>query len=120
MMMNRNRTILLLLLLVTVGVYGAVYVRLSVNGQYVPGCIGLNGVKWYRWAPSGFVATDVLSGNRTLTYIYLPCLYLDCRFWHTWDLARTEKYPVQRITREEANQTDLVGTNAEQGTARSR
>lgn len=56
--MSRRTLIKLLLsasLALMLCLYVGSYLWLSTHGRYEPAAIGLNGVKWYHWAPSGFV-----------------------------------------------------------------
>ena len=71
------------------------YVALSVNGRFEPGVIGLHGVKWYEWAPDGFVAN--YKWNVTLLRIYCVPYYFDRRFWHTSMNALSGKYPTDFV-----------------------
>ena len=79
--------------------YAGSYLVLSLLGRYEPAVIGSAGVKWYKWAPRGFV-TD-FKDNRTLTYFYFPLLLLDVHCWHTHDRARSGWYPVNEVTADE-------------------
>jgi hypothetical protein len=56
------------------------YVARSLQGRYEPAVIGLGGVKWYDWAPKGFV-TD-LQWDADLMRFYYPLWVLDDRLWH--------------------------------------
>jgi hypothetical protein len=56
------------------------YVSRSVRGCYKPSAIGLGGVKWYSWAPEGFVTG--YDWNIAIWRFYYPAWYLDERFWH--------------------------------------
>jgi hypothetical protein len=38
--------------------YILAYATLSLSGRYQPGAVGLNGVKWYTWAPYGFYVAN--------------------------------------------------------------
>jgi len=82
-------------LLIVLGFYVGSYVRRSSRGGYEPAVIGLNGVKWYDWAPEGFV-TDY-RWNASMKRIYWPLWYLDRRIWHTPDMADSGEYPVNEV-----------------------
>jgi hypothetical protein len=84
-------------LIVIVFAYVGSYFWRSTRGRYEPAAIGLNGVKWYRWAPRGFV-TD-LRWNHNLIYGYYPLFFLDTRLWHTDD-ARDRRYPIHEVATE--------------------
>ena len=75
--------------------YTAVYVALSANGRYEPAAWGLDGVKWYAWAPAGFVrdyAWDV-----RMMIAFAPLYYLDQEFWHTERESESGRYPINRV-----------------------
>jgi hypothetical protein len=96
------RRIVLIPILVLVSLlllYVGSYVALSANGCYEPEGIGLNGVKWYAWAPRGFV--DHYVWRQSLRIAYFPLSYLDVRFWHTYDRARTGEYPIDEVRPED-------------------
>jgi hypothetical protein len=61
-------------------IYAGVYIGLSLNGRYEPACWGPSGVKWYEWAPAGFVRD--YEWNERLMLTFAPLYYLDSRFWH--------------------------------------
>jgi hypothetical protein len=88
-------TTILLLIVVYVGSY----LSRSVRGRYEPGGIGLGGVKWYEWAPEGFV-TD-FRWNHRLMLVYYPLYVLDTRYWHTIDKADAGTYPVNEVPPED-------------------
>jgi hypothetical protein len=75
------------------------YALLSSRGRYEPTATGLNGVKWYAWAPSGFVENFRWSPN--LMRVYLPLYVLDCRFWHASDQAEDGGYPINEVADED-------------------
>jgi len=79
--------------------YVGSYLWRSTHGRYEPAAIGLNGVKWYHWAPSGFVAD--FRWNRTLMGVYHPLFFLDTRFWHTSDEACRKRYPINEVATED-------------------
>jgi len=68
---------------VTFGVWlmvTAAYVYRSVQGRYEPAFIGLSGVKWYDWAPRGFV--QEYRWNHRLIRWYSIYFELDNVYWH--------------------------------------
>jgi hypothetical protein len=88
----------LMLLLLYVGSYAA----LSVGGRYEPAGIGLNGVKFYAWAPRGFVKDYVW--NHPLQCVYFPLYVLDIDFWHPIVPRYEEehsKYPINKVKSED-------------------
>jgi len=66
---------------VLLAAYAAVYVGLSAKGRYEPAVWGLGGVKWYAWAPAGFVRNYAWDDRMMMTFAPLYCL--DQGFWHT-------------------------------------
>jgi hypothetical protein len=60
--------------------YFGSYVLRSSQGRFEPAVIGLGGVKWYDWAPQGFV-TDFRWDTR-IVRVYYPVWQLDRRLWH--------------------------------------
>ncbi len=82
-----------------VGAYILSYLALSLQGRYEPSAIGLNGVKWYRWAPRGFV-TD-FRWNSSMGAAFLPLHFLDTKLWHTSGRAHSERYPVNEVSASE-------------------
>ena len=82
--------------------YLLVYLVLSKLGAYEPAATGIsgNGVKWYAWAPYGFVARE-----RPLSfkwrpfpyYVFFPLYWLDCAHWHTEDKSYKNLYPVHDL-----------------------
>ena len=81
------------------GVYAGAYVVRSLDGRFEPAHIGLNGVKWYQWAPAGFV-TDFKWNHAQLKFYY-PLYLLDIRFWHNEDAEFVSKYPFNEVKPEE-------------------
>src|SRR4051794_12023197 len=77
---KRYRRILIGLLLL-VFMYGASYSMLSYQGRYEPAMIGSNGVKWYEWAPAGFVSD--YKWSRGMLIFYFAANQLDRRYWHS-------------------------------------
>jgi len=81
-----------------VGLYG----MLSAQGRYAPEAIGLNGVKSYSWRPCGFTESNGISMKPHICLFFAPLYWLDVRYWHTRNESETGKYPVHRISREDA------------------
>ena len=79
-------------------VYVGAYVVRSREGRFEPAAIGLSGVKWYRWAPAGFV-TDFKWDQAQMNFYY-PLFLLDITFWHKADEMRDGKYPANIVQRE--------------------
>ena len=75
--------------------YTAVYVGLSANGRYEPAAWGLAGVKWYAWAPAGFVRDYAWDGRMMIAFA--PLYYLDQEFWHTERESESGRYPINRV-----------------------
>jgi len=65
----------------------------SSRGRYEPAVIGLGGVKWYDWAPQGFV-TDFRWNNDLVRFYYYPLWRLDRRFWHKPIHGPGVNYPI--------------------------
>jgi hypothetical protein len=86
-------------LLVLLLVYFGSYVALSAGGCYEPASIGLNGVKWYAWAPHGFV--EDYKWKRWPTLIYVPLLLLDYWLWHPSGNPPPKQYPIDEVRRED-------------------
>jgi len=84
--LRRNRRLLVGCAVVSV-LYVGCYISMSVFGRFEPAVIGTNGVKWYGWAPAGFV--HKYRWNKALLILFWPLHRLDERFWHH-DLS---KYP---------------------------
>ena len=83
--------------------YVGSYVARSARGRYEPMVIGLGGVKWYDWAPEGFVG-DGWEWNETQIWWYYPLWQLDRRFWHQpldGSLWRDPSYPIDEIPADE-------------------
>jgi hypothetical protein len=85
-------TVVLLLL------YTCSYLWISVHGRYEPAIIGLNGVKWYEWAPDGFV--DEFKWNRLMMRFFFPMHLLDTRLWHTPVRSDSGAYPINEVAPE--------------------
>jgi hypothetical protein len=60
--------------------YVGVYLILSANGCYEPGTRGIDGVKWYSWAPVGYVRGD--RWNDSMMWTFAPLYFADARLWH--------------------------------------
>jgi len=67
------------------------YLFLSFRGRYEPAVIGANGVKYYDWAPAGFV--EGYRWRSGIRNFYLPLYSLDRAFWHQPNEAHWFKYP---------------------------
>jgi len=77
--------------------YMGSYALLSSLGQYVPGCWGLGWVKWYIWAPRGFVSGPMgTEHNRTLPVMFLPLWWIDMQLVHKSDQLPDERYPINK------------------------
>jgi hypothetical protein len=88
-----------------VAAYVGSYVARSARGRYEPMVIGLNGVKWYDWAPEGFVG-EGWKWNETQIWWYYPLWRLDRRFWHKsldGSLVRKSDFPIDEIPPKEIN-----------------
>jgi hypothetical protein len=68
------------LLTLLVAMYTGIYFVLSANGRYEPAIIGIDHVKWYGWAPLGFVQEG--RWNATMMRAFLPLWFLDVRLCH--------------------------------------
>ncbi len=98
---TRHRRIVKLagiILLVSLVLYVGSYLHLSAAGRYEPQAIGLNGVKWYAWAPRGFVTN--YRWNR-IGIAYLPLYVLDTKMWHPADKAHSGQYPINEVKQED-------------------
>ena len=80
-------------------VYVSAYVALSIQGRYEPAAFGLNGVKFYAWAPHGF-HSHLTWRHRTM-FLFSPLYCVDIRFWHTFDAAHSGKYPITAVDRDD-------------------
>ncbi len=88
----RKRTAFLVFLMVYVGSYAA----LSINGNYYPATIGLQGEKVFNWSPAGFSSKKEYRWNHTMILLYLPLWEVD-RFWiHPIDFGNTAR-PIIRL-----------------------
>jgi hypothetical protein len=66
---------------VGLSVYVATYLVLSFRGAYMPGTIGMQGIKDWVWIPRYFVDESKQEKTR-LVQVFLPLYWLDHRFWH--------------------------------------
>lgn len=73
------------------------YLVLSLMGRYEPEAIGTNGVKWYAWAPKGFV--HEFRWNMAMYCSYYPLYVLDRKLWHTRE--HTDHYSANDVPTEE-------------------
>jgi heme O synthase-like polyprenyltransferase len=87
-----------------IAIYPLSYLALSLNGLFYPAVIGLNGVKWYSWAPRGFASETEYKWNTGMLVFYLPLWYVDKEFFHTHDLVATGEYPTSKLFRENENE----------------
>ena len=76
-------------------VYTGSYVALSACGCYKPAGIGLGGVKWYAWAPNGFV--DGYKWKRWPVLMYAPLIYFDGWLWHPPGNPPAGNYPIDEV-----------------------
>ena len=67
------------------------------NRRYEPAVIGLGGVKWYDWAPAGFVSD--FRWNESTGRFYYPLWLLDREFWHQpiHSSELTGTYPINEV-----------------------
>lgn len=82
-----------------IAAYVGCYLARSVRGRYEPAGIGLAGVKWYEWAPEGFVTE--FRWNHRIMLVYYPLYVLDTRYWHTVDRADARTYPINEVPPED-------------------
>jgi hypothetical protein len=80
-------------------VYGVDYLRRSLNGRFEPEIIGLTGVKWYAWAPNGFVTE--FKWNHSRKRFYYGLWLADALFWHRSEAASSGRYPVNEVSGED-------------------
>ena len=80
---------------IAIAAYIISYLPLTFTGRYEPAGIGLSGVKFYSWAPRGFV--DNFRWDKKRIYLYLPLIALDIYLWHTSDKALSDKYPINKV-----------------------
>ena len=92
--MKRAATVLSL----SLGIYVLSYVVLSSFGAYAPAAVGLNGIKWYAWAPVGFYSPTSSKWLHTpLRIIYAPLSMADDHFWHTHGHFPRESDPTHPV-----------------------
>ena len=89
---NKLATIVCLLLAF---VYVGTYLLLSLGGRYEPAAWGVDNVKWYAWAPRGFVQD--FRWNRGPMLAFLPLYYLDTHFWHNQEALDSGDYPINEV-----------------------
>ncbi len=96
--MKMKRKTIILTVGALLGLYVGSYAVLSSHGQYVPGGWGLGWVKWYVWAPYGFVSGPAGTGQRRfIQTVYLPLWQVDWRLIHTSDRAGEGKLPINTM-----------------------
>lgn len=81
--------------------YVLTYLALSWRGAYEPAAIGIDAVKWYEWAPAGFIVREWPGSIRPrplLFVVFLPLHRLDCAYWHTAAKSHRDLYPVHDLT----------------------
>ena len=78
-------------------VYVFSYVSLSVAGRYEPAAWGTGGVKWYSWAPAGFVRSKDLVWRRYMIVMFYPLYKLDTKLWHTEEKMFKKTYPANVV-----------------------
>lgn len=91
---DKSRAILFWMICILLALYVASYVILSLEGRFVPGAIGLNGVKRYVWRPRRF--DEQTTAGRIAIWAFTPLFHLDHRYWHSPDLAYDNHYPVDQ------------------------
>ena len=101
---GRGRSLLKLCIVLAIAalfaLYIGTYVSRSLGGRYEPVTIGLHHVTNYAWAPTGFVTN--FKWHRRPMIFYHPLYYLDCHYWHNYDDAWTDKYPVNKVDDQDA------------------
>jgi hypothetical protein len=84
------------------GVYVGSYIILSSRGRYVPGAWGLSTVKWYEWAPEGYVSgQEGTRRNLAFQLFFLLAWIVDNKFIHTFEKARSGQYPINSLLEHE-------------------
>ncbi|TWT85979.1 hypothetical protein Pla123a_07870 [Posidoniimonas polymericola] len=63
------------------------YLVLTLQGEYQPTAVGLNGPKVVNWTPRGFFSANDMEWNLPLLTVYAPLFYADNRWWHSEDWA---------------------------------
>jgi hypothetical protein len=87
-----------IVLAVLLTLYVGSYLMRSARGRYEPAAIGLSGIKWYEWAPQGFVRANFQYDFR-YHRIYYPLWRLDRRLWHRpIETADETGYPVHEVS----------------------
>lgn len=92
-------------------VYCSYYFYLSKTGRFEPEAIGLNGVKWYGWAPKGFVDKFKWKNSR-LTFFYGLWL-MDAHLWHTEQALYHGKYPIDTVPQSDTDKVYRAFDNGE-------
>jgi len=87
-------SVMAIVLILALASYIGMYVRLSLHGRYEPACIGLGGVKWYDWAPQGFVTGWTWHPAPML--LFAPCYAWDLHCWHTQSQCLSGRFPMHR------------------------
>jgi hypothetical protein len=84
--------------------YVGTYVTLSLQGRYEPNVAGLDGVKWYSWAPAGLVyeqpagSRRLAKWNMPLVWAFWPLHRLDTSYWHPHERPGYKgRYPINDI-----------------------
>jgi hypothetical protein len=80
---------------VLLAIYAGSYIALSAGGRYEPASIGLAGVRWYAWAPHGFV--DAYRWKYWPLLIYAPLAYFDAWLWHPPGNPPPRNYPINQV-----------------------
>ena len=97
------KTVRTIVVIVALSLYPLSYVALSLNGIYYPAVIGLNGVKWYDWAPLGSYSRSTYEWRMPILVVYFPLWYADKKYWHTSDLVHSGDYPRFKLFKENEN-----------------
>ena len=93
----RAKAIRIFTVIGAISLYPLSYVALSLNGIYYPAVIGLNGVKWYDWAPLGSYSRSTYEWRMPMLLFYFPLWYADKNYWHKSDLAYSGDYPRSKL-----------------------
>ena len=92
--MNKKRKIILAMIMALLAYIGS-YMILSVQGQYVPKAWGLYWVKFYWWAPRGFVSGPAgIEARPAFYYFFFPLWVFDIRLVHTYDKVNDGIHPI--------------------------
>ena len=114
-MKYRFRSLTLALFVLVLCGYVAVYVALSLNGRYQPAGWGACGVKWYSWAPAGFVRERDSHWSGPMMCVFLPLYYVDTHYWHRDADSDSGKYPVNWVDFPSSDTTaDLLSNSDEE------